>query len=208
MPVQSPLFKLAVVADTHVPDRVDQLHPRLLGELQKLQPNLILHAGDICTRGVLDELGKIAPVTAVSGNRDWHFKTRLALEEKLHLNGVTVALLHGHGGLRNYLWDKAVHLVQGYRLERYLDLVRKIEPQADVIIFGHTHRSVNIKRDSVLYFNPGSAALPSSSHTSLPSYGVLNIYTDGQVEGQIVPLRGYQIQHGRWTDFNGLDWIS
>ena len=32
-------------------------------------------------------------------------------------------------------------------------------PQAKVIIFGHTHRIVNKKLDSVLYFNSGSAAI-------------------------------------------------
>ena len=55
-------MKIGVVSDTHVPDRAVALHPALLSELRRNKVDLILHAGDISTAGVLQELETIAPV--------------------------------------------------------------------------------------------------------------------------------------------------
>jgi predicted phosphodiesterase len=66
---------IGVVADTHVPDRVNALHPDLLQELATREVDYIFHAGDCSTSCVLDELRAIAPVFAVAGNRDWFLPT-------------------------------------------------------------------------------------------------------------------------------------
>ena len=65
------MITLGVVADTHVPDRARQINPDLLRVLRQAQVQAILHAGDVCSQVVLDQLGQIAPVYAVRGNRDW-----------------------------------------------------------------------------------------------------------------------------------------
>jgi putative phosphoesterase len=58
-------LRLAVVADTHGhPD------PRSLPLLASLQPDRILHAGDIGDDAVLQALATVAPVIAVRGNID------------------------------------------------------------------------------------------------------------------------------------------
>jgi putative phosphoesterase len=58
-------LRLAIVADTH-----SQPHPRTLEHLAALEPDAILHAGDIGDLAVLDELATVAPVHAVRGNID------------------------------------------------------------------------------------------------------------------------------------------
>ena len=60
--------KVVVLADTHAPRRWRSCPPRVAGHLRGA--DLILHAGDVCTAGVLDELAAYAPVRAVRGNND------------------------------------------------------------------------------------------------------------------------------------------
>ncbi len=65
-----PILTAGIVADTHVPDRVYEIHPGILPFFQSQGVTQILHCGDICSASVLEELSQYAPVTAVRGNRD------------------------------------------------------------------------------------------------------------------------------------------
>src|SRR5262249_61550573 len=67
-PGQDETGKVAVLADTHAPRRWRSCPPRVAGHLRGA--DLILHAGDVCTADVLDELAAYAPVWAVRGNND------------------------------------------------------------------------------------------------------------------------------------------
>ena len=86
--------------------------------------DLILHAGDVCTAGVLAELAQYAPVTAVLGNNDgpdvadWG----AAPTAELDLDGLRVAMLHDSGPAPG-------------RLSR----MRRAFPRADLVVFGHSH---------------------------------------------------------------------
>lgn len=190
---------IAVVADTHIPDRVGGLHPMLLLELQALQPDLILHAGDICAPAVLESLKQIAPVEAVRGNRDWLFVKSLPLVREFSVNGVRIALQHGHGTFLDYLADKWEYFKQGYRLERYLRIVRRSANNATVLVFGHTHYAECVWENNVLLFNPGSASMPPPRKWR-PTFGVLRISADGHVEAEIRPLEGYRRDGHRWVN--------
>lgn len=191
------IFTAAVVADTHIPDRVSCLHPLILPTLEARGVQHILHAGDICVRRVLDELRQVAPVTAVRGNRDV-LAGPLRLIERLELGGVPVALTHGHGGLLAYLLDKIQFLRHGYRLERYLNLLSSTAGPARVVVFGHTHHAETLSYAGRLLFNPGSASFGFRSWLS-PSIGLLHIQADGQVRTELVPLEGFQIVNRQWV---------
>lgn len=191
------VLTVGLVSDTHIPDRVDQLHPHLLDELRKAGVGHILHAGDISSPAVLDALASVAPVTAVAGNRDWQFQPALPLCERLELCGVKIALLHGHGGFTRYVWDKFLFIKDGYILERYRDLLQRDGKGARVIVFGHTHFSECREVDGQLWINPGSACKgPPVRRT--PTYGLLRIDENGEVEGEIRPLKGFTASGGRW----------
>ncbi len=96
----------------------------------------IVHAGDIGDAGVLAELGRLAPVTAVRGNNDQGgWAKALPQSEVLRIGDVFLYVLH----------DLAE-----------LDL----DPAAagfQVVVSGHSHRPFVERRDGVLYVNPGSA---------------------------------------------------
>ena len=190
---------VGVVADTHVPDRVDRLHPHLMEQLQQARVDLILHAGDVSVPAVLDALGQIAPVTAARGNRDFFFKPQLPMAAKLKLGAREVAVLHGHGGWLSYSLDKFRYLLYGYSFERYVRIARHAAPDAQVIVFGHTHTPVMRWVDGQLFFNPGSASFGKHLGEN-PSYGLLRFSPEGQVSGEIVALTGYQVVGGEWRE--------
>ncbi len=102
--------------------------------------DLILHAGDVGGRGVLDTLRQIAPVQAVYGNVDDPHDPDLAAERSLTIGGVTIHVSHGH---------EVGRPTPELLLARY---------SAAVVVFGHTHRAV-VERGAGDRFavNPGAA---------------------------------------------------
>lgn len=196
--VANGLVRVAALADTHVPDRVDSIHPRLLDALNAWKVSMILHAGDISSPGVLDALRQVAPVQAAFGNRDFAFINRLPLVRHVQVNGVSIALMHGHGGWRRYFWDKWIYLRRGYQFERYQKLLLRAAQGAQVVVFGHTHRVENVTVGGQLLFNPGSASF-GFKRGMLPSFGILEIRGE-VVRGSIVSLQGYEVSGGTWKE--------
>lgn len=103
--------------------------------------DLILHAGDVCRRETLEELERFAPVRAVLGNNDgpdvaaWGAPDVLELD----LDGLAVAMLHDSGAATG----------RGRRLRRRF-------PDADLVVFGHSHIPWDEVTDGQRAFNPGS----------------------------------------------------
>jgi putative phosphoesterase len=190
-------MKIAVISDTHVPDRAQALHPALIGCLKALDADLILHAGDISTPAVLTELEAIAPVKAVRGNRDLLYPGGLATVLEMDLNGIPVALTHGHLDFLTYTGDKIRWILRGYDQNRVVKRLGETLPKARVIIFGHTHRAENIWIGERLFFNPGSAAT-GDPWVKGCSYGLLEINEAGKITSRIIPLEGFQLVHRKW----------
>ena len=104
--------------------------------------DLILHAGDLSTVGVLDELEAIGPpVAAVIGNVDEPaLAGRLPEERVVEAAGARIAMVHDAGPAKG-------------RLER----MRARFPDADAVVFGHSHIPLHEERAGFQIFNPGSA---------------------------------------------------
>ncbi|MCJ7623659.1 MAG: metallophosphatase family protein [Anaerolineaceae bacterium] len=190
------ILTVGVVSDTHIPDRVRNLHPGVIPTLKSKAVDLILHAGDVSTQSVIDDLEQVAPLMMVRGNRDLVFLKRQPVFRRLELAGTQVVLLHGHGGVFRYFWDKFRNVFDGYRLGRYLPVLLQHAPNAKVYIFGHTHYPENIWIDGKLIFNPGSAG--GGGPGLLPSIGVLKFKNNGQVLGEIIFLDGSYKKFRRW----------
>lgn len=191
--------RLAVVADTHVPDQAESLPPDFVEELAGWKVNSILHAGDICSKVVLEELSRVAPVIAVRGNRDIVFARKLPLVARAEYDGMKLALMHGHGGFINYVGDKFLHYQRGYQFERYKQLLLSVAPEADVIVFGHTHMPELMWHNKQLLFNPGSLI---GAKGFKPVYGILEILSSGEVNGRHVFLEGWQRKGRIWQEIS------
>ena len=195
---KAPELKVGVVADTHVPDRANALHPGLVAALEAQAVDAIFHLGDICTPSVLKTLREIAPVYAVRGNRDIFYGEALPRMLRLEVNGVSTVLLHGQGELADYALDKWFYLRSGYVFERYEEVLLKLTAETDrVIVFGHTHRPEACWREGRFYFNPGAASNPGVRKLK-PSFGVLWYDLGGCVDGKIILLEGAQLNRRRW----------
>lgn len=181
-------ISIGLIADTHVPDRRRQLHPNVIPTFQKAGITQILHAGDISVPRVLEQLGEIAPVLAVRGNRDWFGLASLPISRTIDVGEVRVGLTHGHVGWRMYVKDKLAFLLSGrpQSFDYFTDRVVAAMPEMDVIVFGHNHEPFAREIDGMLVINPGSACcqmLPDKPPT------VALLHVDGKkVRGEIVFL--------------------
>lgn len=130
---------VAVLSDTHAPRHWKSCPDNVARYLRGV--DLILHAGDVCTRDTLVELAAFAPVRVVLGNNDdagvvaWGAPHTLEFE----LDGVSVAMIH----------DSGATVGRPARLRRHF-------PSADLVIFGHSHIPWNESYDGQRIFNPGS----------------------------------------------------
>ena len=123
---------VGLVSDTH-----SLIRPEIFTALAGV--DLILHAGDVGGRSVIDELAAIAPVRAVYGNCDSPDEPGLEARLALEIEGFSLHVSHGHE-LGSPTPEKL--------LTRYV---------ADIVIFGHTHKPLVERSGSRLVVNPGAA---------------------------------------------------
>jgi putative phosphoesterase len=158
--------KVGVVSDTH--GFFDSHLSELLAGVE-----LILHAGDVGPREVLDELERIAPVRAVRGNVD---SALLGLPPRLttRLGEIQIEILHQLPASQTELHEWANHDAAERVRPRGLDvLLRSFDRRTRVVIFGHSHQPCVVELGGVLFFNPGSAG---KQRFSLPRCcGVLEV---------------------------------
>jgi hypothetical protein len=135
--------------------------------------DLILHAGDVCTVAVLDELARFAPVTAVLGNNDgadvadWGAPETVSLE----VAGLRVAMIHDSGQSAG-------------RLGR----MRRRFPDADLVVFGHSHIPLDESSPDGTFriFNPGSPT--DRRRQPHGTIGLLEIADATLKSAQIIPV--------------------
>lgn len=147
-------MRIGVISDTH-----GLLRPEALAALRGSEH--ILHAGDVGDAEILDQLRKVAPVTAIRGNVDLSGAcARLPATELVQLAGRSIYVLHDRNAL-------------------------DLDPAAAgiaVVVSGHSHHPAIQWHKGILYFNPGSAG---PRRFSLPvSLGFLTI-TDSGIEPQL-----------------------
>ena len=161
--------KVIVLSDTHAPRRWRSCPPAVAEHLRGA--DLILHAGDVCTARVLDELAAYAPVRAVRGNNDgpdvaaWGAPDTLELD----LDGLRAAMIHDSGPAAG-------------RPAR----MRRRFPAAALVVFGHSHIPLDRTGDGERVFTPGSRT--DRRRQPQGTLGVLDV-RDGQlVCARIVPV--------------------
>ncbi len=132
-------MRIAVVSDTHLPRGSRRIPEACLERLAG--SDLIVHAGDFSSIGALEDLIALGPpVAAVHGNVDEpSVRERLPAEHSFAFGGARVGLVHDAGPARG-------------RLAR----MRRRFPDADAVIFGHSHMPLHEAEGDLQIFNPGS----------------------------------------------------
>jgi putative phosphoesterase len=157
-------MRLGVIADTH-----GLLRPEVFQAFA--QVDYILHAGDVGPLELLAELEALAPVTAVYGNTDdADVRRRLPPIARLELDGFDIVVTHGD--------QLGSPTPEG---------LNALFPDAQIIVYGHTHRPLLTVVDVVVtVMNPGGAGhrrfgLP-------PSVGILELEPGIPPRGRLLPL--------------------
>ena len=181
------MFVIAVVSDSHVPDRCKHLPAALMEQLTALQPDLILHAGDIISPAVISTLEVVAPVVMVQGNRDIYLFPHVPRKKFFLINGTRLVLMHGHATLVRYIINKIKYFLLPFRLSWFWPTLIKEKGDADIVIFGHTHRAMNEIVDGVVFFNPGSITISPERGCPL-SFGIIRLLADSDFECEIIEI--------------------
>lgn len=158
-------MKIGVLSDTHlkrVTDEFEALYRKHLSD-----KDLIVHAGDVVSLEIVEYLRQKS-FHGVSGNMDPP-EVQMVLPSKkiVDIGPYKIGLIHGWGpagGLEERVWAQFRNV--------------------DVIVFGHSHHPVNLLREGVLVFNPGTATGYSSR--GVHSFGVLDL--GDTIRGEIIAL--------------------
>jgi len=162
-------MRVVVLADTHIRrDGKRRLPDAAYAALDTA--DVILHAGDVVTEDLLDELSGFAPTYAVLGNNDLELSGVLPETRVLDLAGVRVAMIHDSGPTKGR---------EGRMRRRF--------PDADVVVFGHSHAPVDaLGVQGQRLLNPGSP----TERRAQPCHTIATLeLDDGEiVERRIIPV--------------------
>jgi putative phosphoesterase len=152
---------VGLVSDTH-----GRVRPQLATVFAGV--DLIVHAGDVGGRAVLEALAAMAPVEAVSGNVDDRHDPSLPRTRTLPVGGRTLHVSHG---------DELGSPTPEALLARY---------SAGILVYGHTHRPLLVRApDGRIVVNPGAAG-PQRFHLK-PSVAILTV-TGHDVDVRFIEL--------------------
>jgi hypothetical protein len=162
-------MKIGVIADTHISDCSGKLPDEVLAAFKNV--DLIIHAGDLVDLGVLDILRRLSKdVKAVYGNMDPdQVRKELPVKQIISIGKHRVGIMHGYGNP-----------------QMLLDVLEK-EFKSDnvsLIIFGHSHEPLNLKKGDCLYFNPGSPT--DKVFAPYNSFGIIEI--NDKIEARIIKI--------------------
>jgi putative phosphoesterase len=159
---------IAIIADTHLPRGNRRLPAACVEHLAAA--DLILHAGDVMTAAALDEIEALGPpVLAVHGNVDCErLRRRLPEERVVEADRVRIGMVHEAG-----------------RAAGRLDRLRRRFPDADAVVFGHSHLPLHEERAGFQIFNPGS---PTERRRAPVHTMGLGRVDRGRLRFELVPL--------------------
>jgi uncharacterized protein len=164
-------LRLAIISDTHLPRGSRTLPGACVERLRAA--DLILHAGDVATAGVLADLRALGPpVEAVYGNVDDEELRRLLPSARMvTAGGARIAMVHDGGPAHGRL----------ARLQRRF-------AQTDAVVFGHSHIPLHERDPATGFqiFNPGSPTDRRRQPTH--TMGLAQIGDDGALDFELVDL--------------------
>ena len=173
-------MRIGLISDTHIPWSERELPPEVFETFKGV--DLILHAGDIYSFSVLDQLQSVAPVLAALGDDDYPTQdVRVKEKHVLEIDGQVLWLIHEgpYAPISSTFvplwWKSRISPGDG----------NKGKP--DIIVSGHQHRTVIERTDGLLHISSGSPTL-LHYQKGLGTVAILDI-SNGQTDVQMVQLQ-------------------
>ena len=134
---------IGLISDTHIPHRAKILPQNVIDAFSDV--DLILHAGDLTSLRVIEELEQLAPVMAVQGNMDRANGIDLPKAKIIEVEDLKIGVIHGE------VYPRADS-------NQLLYLAKELN--VDILVSGHSHQPKIEQKDGVLLLNPGSPIVP------------------------------------------------
>jgi len=158
---------IGLISDTHIPDRAKEIPEKVFEAFSEV--DLIMHAGDLTSPKVIDDLEQIAPVMAIQGNMDRARGIDLPAAKVIEAEGLKIGIVHGE------VYPRA-DTQQLVYLAKELDV--------NILVSGHSHQPKIEQTDGVLLLNPGSPIVPRLADRTVM---ILEI-NDKEVDVEIIKI--------------------
>ena len=155
---------IGLISDTHIPDRAKEIPQKVFEAFSDV--DMILHAGDLTSPKVIEELEKIAPVIAIQGNMDRVNGIDLPIAKTIEAEGLKIGIAHGE------VYPRA-DTQQLVYLAKELDV--------DILVTGHSHQPKIEQTDGVLLLNPGSPIVPRLADRTVMLLEIKNREVDVEI---------------------------
>ncbi|MEM2098243.1 MAG: metallophosphoesterase family protein [Candidatus Bathyarchaeia archaeon] len=163
-----PAKTVGLISDTHVPVRAKCIPKTVLKAFENV--DYIVHAGDLVTLAVIDDLEQLAPVLAVHGNMDTpQVSGALPKINSLKVLNWKIGVMHDPNILFGMNKMREVAKQNGF----------------NVFVYGHTHNASIKWEGKTLYINPGSPTNPVPAFINKPSVALLKV-TNEAIMPQII----------------------
>jgi hypothetical protein len=158
---------IGLISDTHIPDRARILPQKVIEAFNNVE--LIIHAGDLTSPKVIEELETIAPVMAVQGNMDRVNGIDLPRAKVIEIESLKIGVIHGE------VYPRA-------DTDQLLYLAKELG--VDILVSGHSHQPKIEQKDGILLLNPGSPIVPRLADRTV----MLLEISDSAVDVEIVKI--------------------
>lgn len=210
-------MRIGVLADTHVGEHLRALPGQVAEVLDGV--DLVLHAGDLNVRAVVEDLERVAPVVAVRGNHDDELGA-LPRDVVVRVGRHRIGLTHGSRTAAVELPAALLSLAAGRPVLLGFDRAMRARfgNRVDCVVTGHLHMPIHRMVRGVLHFSPGAVYVPESDPVydwsgmraqgyrrfrrnlppaaRSPAVGLIEIGEDG-LRARSVPLEGPIRAHRR-----------
>ena len=152
-------MKIAVISDSHYDASSVNAVKKYLNDV-----DIIIHCGDGAPDIKLLEKDFSGEIYAVKGNCD--ITSEYPVQRLLEIMGIKIFITHGH--MYNVKYEYNTIFYKGKEVE------------ADIILFGHSHKALISKHDGIVMMNPGSITLPYG--TMKKTIGIIEIDKEKNME--------------------------
>lgn len=162
------MVRIGVLSDSH--GNIANLQDAVI-KLNHLGVDAVFHLGDYVRDAQKIKVWCHKPVYSIKGNCDINSPNGLNFA-RIKFEKKVVFATHGH--LYNVKQDID---------SLYYEAEQK---NADIVLFGHTHRKLLLRKNNILMMNPGS--LIGGRYSEAPSYGCIEI-KDNNISGKLFELK-------------------
>ena len=156
-------MRIGLISDTHMPGSLQELWPQAMVAFQDV--DCILHAGDLHTIDIVDQLSELAPTYVSRGNGDAGLADdRIQDSWLFEFAGISIGMIH-----------RLLSPARKSAKDIFLYVDKHFEHRPRVLVYGHTHLEGMHQVEELLCINPGSPTLPRNQSLRLGTIGMLEI---------------------------------